>query len=201
MVPVAEQGASSRTASNGPACHCVDVGGDGFRGQMQPGQVLSQPFEAGRRAVDRDDPGAGSGELGGLAARGGAEIGDGRGRARRRGVSPAAPRRRPGPTRRHRHSPEAARPVHAPVPAPSRWGGCVRRACSPIARGRSPRSDRAPARGRWRRRSCAPSPPHNARPSAPSANPGCPARSRRGRRVLCAPSRAMPRSTALTRPA
>ena len=77
MVPVAEQGASSRTASNGPACHCADVGGDGFRGQMQAGQILSQPFEAGRCAVDGDDPGAGSGELGGLAARGGAKIGDG----------------------------------------------------------------------------------------------------------------------------
>ena len=50
MVPVDEQGASSSTASNGPARHCVDVGGDGFGRELEPREVLPQPLEPRRRS-------------------------------------------------------------------------------------------------------------------------------------------------------
>src|SRR5262249_62199892 len=45
-----------------------DVDGDRFRGEMKALEVLPQPFEPSRRAVDSDDGGAGGRELGGLAA-------------------------------------------------------------------------------------------------------------------------------------
>ena len=76
MVPVDEQGASSRTASNGPACHSRHVGDDGLGRERKPREILPQPLEPRRRAVDRGDVRAGGGELGGLAAGRGAEVGD-----------------------------------------------------------------------------------------------------------------------------
>ena len=46
MVPVDEQGASSSTASNGPACHSRRVGGDGLGRKAEPREVLPQPRRA-----------------------------------------------------------------------------------------------------------------------------------------------------------
>src|SRR5439155_13337334 len=45
-----------------------DVGRDRFRREMEAGEILLQPFQSSRRAVDGDDAGAGGRELGGLAA-------------------------------------------------------------------------------------------------------------------------------------
>ncbi len=77
-MPVDEHGASSRTASNGPPRHCGCVGRDDLGGESEARQVLPQPLEPLRRAVDRGDARAGGGELGGLAAGRGAEVGDAR---------------------------------------------------------------------------------------------------------------------------
>ena len=52
------------------------VGGDGLRGQPPVAQIVPQPFQARRVAVERGDLGAGGGELRGLAAGGGAQIAD-----------------------------------------------------------------------------------------------------------------------------
>ena len=53
------------------------VGGDGVGGEPEAGEVLRSRSEPGRRAVDRGHLGAGGGELRGLAAGRGAEVGDG----------------------------------------------------------------------------------------------------------------------------
>ena len=77
-----------------PALPFGRVGGDHFGLQAEPREVLAHPRQAGRRAVDRGDPGAGERQLHGLAAGRRAEVGDllagdvaeQAGRERRRGV-------------------------------------------------------------------------------------------------------------------
>ena len=76
MVPVEEQGASSSTASNGPALPLQRVGGDGLGLERQPREVFAQAGQPVGRAVDRGDARAGAGELRGLAAGRRAQIGD-----------------------------------------------------------------------------------------------------------------------------
>ena len=96
IVPVDEQGASTSTASNGPPCHCRGVGLDDLGGELQPREILPQPLEARRRAVDRGDLRAGERELRGLAARRGAEIGDGFAARRRPSIAEQPRRQRRG---------------------------------------------------------------------------------------------------------
>ena len=152
MVPVAEQGASSRTASNGPPRHSATSAATVSADRSQAREILPKPLEALGRAIDRDDVRAGGGKLGGLAARGGAQIGDGAAghvaeeprRQRRRGVL---------------HPPcailvarQVLTPAHARWRAPIRSAVRVRRARSPKRPRRSSRSDRAPAPDGWRAR-------------------------------------------------
>ena len=47
IVPVDEHGASSSTASNGPPCHCVGIGGDDLGGELEPREVLRAAARAG----------------------------------------------------------------------------------------------------------------------------------------------------------
>ena len=172
MVPVAEQGASSRTASNGPALPfrasaCDDVGRE-----TEAGEVLPQPLEPRGGAVDRDDLRAGGGKLRGLAAGGGAKIGDGaaaRSPNSRAGSAAAASCTHHAPSRIAR---QLRRPGHARPRAPSRSAARGRRAaraqcCGVVLHREIKRRLLASAlprsRARSRRRSCA--------PSAPSASP------------------------------
>jgi len=53
-----------------------DIGGDGFGAQAKPGQIGVKSGEATGGAVHRHHPGAGRGQLGGLAARGRRQIED-----------------------------------------------------------------------------------------------------------------------------
>ncbi len=77
MVPVAVQGASSSTASKGPPCHVAGIGVDHFSRRDEAAACSRlQASEARRGSIDGDDVGAGGGELRGLAAGGGAKIGD-----------------------------------------------------------------------------------------------------------------------------
>ncbi len=76
MVPVEEQGASSSTASNGSAGPFGHIGADELGSKRQPREIVAQPRQPRRRAIDRGDMGAGGGKLRGLAAGRGAEIGD-----------------------------------------------------------------------------------------------------------------------------
>ncbi len=177
MVPVDEQGASSSTASNGPACHCGRVGGDGLGGEAEPGEIVPQPRRAAPASGrPRSTCGAGGGELRGLAARRGAEVGDRCGRARRRAAAPAARRRRPAPTRRLRRSRAAATPGRARPRAPSRSAARGRRAPSPNARGRLHREIERRLLAIGDARSRARSRRHRSRSSAPAASPACRAR-------------------------
>ena len=68
MVPVAVQGASSRTASNGAGPPLQRVGDDDLGVHRQPAQIAHQELGASRRALERGDVGTRGGELGGLAA-------------------------------------------------------------------------------------------------------------------------------------
>ena len=76
MVPVAEQGASSRIASKGSASSFSASRALGLGLQIQAGEVFREPLQPLGRAVDREHLGAGGCELRGLAAGRGAEIGD-----------------------------------------------------------------------------------------------------------------------------
>ena len=53
-----------------------DVGADQIGVERQPGEILRKPFEPRGGAIDRGDAGPGGGELRGLAAGRGAEIGN-----------------------------------------------------------------------------------------------------------------------------
>ena len=90
----------------------LPLGGVGHHGlgfQRQPRQIVAQPRHAARRTVDRGDARAGVRELRGLAARRGAEIGDGLAgdvaeQARRqRGGGVLHPPMAFGEARQHRH--------------------------------------------------------------------------------------------------
>ena len=78
IVPVDEQGASTRTASNGPPRHSVASAATISAVRPSRCEVLLHPFEPLGSAVDRGDLRAGGGELRGLAAGRRAEIGDAR---------------------------------------------------------------------------------------------------------------------------
>ena len=76
-MPVEEQGASSRTASNSSSgWYFEQIGLDDLRRQAEPLEILRQPRQPVLRGVDGGDFGAGKDQLGGLAAGRGAEIGD-----------------------------------------------------------------------------------------------------------------------------
>ena len=78
MVPVDEQGASSSTASNGPACHSSTSAATVSAGKPETREFLVEPGEPGRRAVDRRDLRARERELRGLAAGRRAQVRDGK---------------------------------------------------------------------------------------------------------------------------
>ena len=77
MVPVDEHGASSSTASN--VCsgvHARHIGADEFGIERQPGEIFAHAVQPRLGPIDRGDEGAGRGQLRGLAAGRGAQIGD-----------------------------------------------------------------------------------------------------------------------------
>ncbi len=76
MVPVEEHGASTSTASNGSADHSATSAQTSSACSDKPAEIVTQPVQSRRRAVDRRDEGAGSDKLRGLAAGRSAEIGD-----------------------------------------------------------------------------------------------------------------------------
>ena len=77
MVPVAEQGASRRTASKGSAgCQSRMSAATVSAESDEAGEIGGKPLQPVGGDVDRGHLGAGGGELGGLAAGRGAEIGD-----------------------------------------------------------------------------------------------------------------------------
>ena len=77
MVPVDEHGASSSTASNGcSGVHFSTSAQSSSASSDSRVEIIGEPLEPRRRAVDRRHLGAGSGKLRGLAAGRGAEIGN-----------------------------------------------------------------------------------------------------------------------------
>ena len=77
MVPVAEQGASRSTASKGSAgCQSRRSAATVSAERRKAGEIGGEPLQPVGGDVDRRHAGAGGGELRGLAAGGGAEIGD-----------------------------------------------------------------------------------------------------------------------------
>ena len=122
MVPVEEQGASSRTASKGcGGDHVEDVGGDGFGGEVQPGEVGGEALQPVGRDVDGGDAWRRHWQ-----ARRSCRRARRRGRRRacrrrRRAGARAGSRRRPAPTIRPRHSRAAPPPDRHRRRAPTRW--------------------------------------------------------------------------------
>src|SRR5690242_14928782 len=54
----------------------LDIGGNDFGRQAEPRQIIAEPFEPYRRAIDCRYAGAGKRKLGRLTARRSAEVGD-----------------------------------------------------------------------------------------------------------------------------
>ena len=114
-----------------PALPRRGIGPDDLGVELQPREILPQPLEPRRRAVDGGDLRAGERQLRGLAAGRGAEIGDGLAARRRRAAAPAGPRRRPAPTMRPRRSRAAAGSDPMRWCAPCRWRARGREASRP----------------------------------------------------------------------
>ena len=201
MVPVEEQGASSSTASNGPAFHSVASAVTISTESFSRARFCRSRRSRGSRAVHGGDVCPRARKLRGLAARRSAQISHAH--------AATSPRRRAG------NAAAASCTHHAPSlkPGRSRIGPCE------VSRTRAVRQRLAaellrPAGGivfhaeiEWRfapvapRRWRARSPRRSFSSSAPSARPACRARPcRAGRARSCLRARCR-RSTALTRPA
>ena len=202
IVPVAVQGASSSTRPTGrggrqSSASATSISASSSRRARFAAQALGPPV----RQLDRGHPGAGRGQLRGLAAGRGAQVDHRAPARRRRAGAPAGRPPRPAPTRRPRRSPADPRSRRPPAGAPYCRTAARRRAAraqsSAIGLDREieRRLDQMRLGDRARDRLAV-----GRASSSATASPACSG----GRRPGCArrslPSRATRRSTALTRP-
>ena len=202
IVPVDEQGASSSTASNGPACHSRRVGRDGLGAQAEPGEIFATGARGGSASGRRRSP-----------RRRPARVARSCRRAPRTGRRPCG-RDVAEQARRQRRGGVLHPPRAFGVAGQQRDRPCAigAHACRSAARGRAaapPSSSGSPltvrssarlladARSRWRARSRR----HRRRSSAPTARAACRGSRCRDRRAGPARRATTRRSTALTSPA